>query len=199
MPLGLQALLTPMQNSLLFAGTPVAIAAGMFMAQRLSRAVGRVPAILTFRWLGVALMVIMALAHRLWTLQWVILPIYLLRTACANCTSPIARSILMDFVSKVRLRFAGVWSFCIFSLCQVPSLGTIPALQPGTRPWRVCMCDACTSLSRACVDSSSVSVMMFQMHAWRPCSAASSHATSAAATQPCSVCCARQEGRHAAA
>lgn len=44
-----QARLSPMENSLLAASTPVAIASGIFVAQRLSTAVGRVPAILTFR------------------------------------------------------------------------------------------------------------------------------------------------------
>lgn len=45
----MQSFLSPMENSLLAASTPVAIASGIFVAQRLSNVVGRVPAILAFR------------------------------------------------------------------------------------------------------------------------------------------------------
>lgn len=45
----MQSHLSPMENSLLAASTPVAIATGIFVAQRLSSAVGRVPTILTFK------------------------------------------------------------------------------------------------------------------------------------------------------
>lgn len=96
-----QALLSPMANSLLFACTPLGIAAATFSAQRLAGAVGRVPAILALRWLGVALLLLMAAAPRLWPLPAAIVPVYLARTAFANGTSALARSILMDFVPKV--------------------------------------------------------------------------------------------------
>ena len=102
-----QALLTPMANSLLFAGTPLGIAAAMFVAQRLASGIGRVPAILCLRWLGVALLLLMAAAPCLWPVPVAILPIYLVRTACANGTSALGRSILMDFVPKVRYPRAG--------------------------------------------------------------------------------------------
>lgn len=100
----MQALLTPMANSLLFACTPVGISGAILTAQHLSRAIGRVPAILCLRWLGVALLLVMAGAPSLWPLPSLIIPIYLVRTACANGTSALARSILMDFVPKVRPR-----------------------------------------------------------------------------------------------
>lgn len=99
-----QALLPPMANSLLFAFTTLGIAVAVFIAQRLAVTVGRVPAILCLRWVGVALLLVMAAFPRLWPLPGAIIPIYLSRTACANGTSALARSILMDFVPKVRRR-----------------------------------------------------------------------------------------------
>eukprot|EP00892_Ulva_mutabilis_P002491 jgi/Ulvmu1/12242/UM086_0033.1 len=102
-----EALLSPMVNSLLFACTPLGIAAAMFLAHRLSLRVGRVPAILTMRWAGVALLLLMAAAPGLWPVPAAILPIYLARTACANASTALARSILMDFVPKDR---RGRWS-----------------------------------------------------------------------------------------
>lgn len=62
------------------------------------------PFLQVHRWLGVLLLLVMALARSVWSVKAVILPLYLARTACANCTSALARSILMDFVSKVRRR-----------------------------------------------------------------------------------------------
>ena len=64
------------------------------------------------RWLGVLLLLVMALARSVWSIKVVIVPLYLVRTACANCTSALARSILMDFVSKVR----GCLLFCALCL-----------------------------------------------------------------------------------
>jgi hypothetical protein len=56
-----------------------------------------------FKWTSVALLILMALGTCLWPIKWIIVPVYLLRTMTANCTVALSRSVLMDFVPKVRL------------------------------------------------------------------------------------------------
>ena len=90
-----------MQSSFLFASMPVCIAIGMFAAERCARMFGRVPTIILFKIVAVALLTLMALDTRLWAMPALIVPIYLVRTMMANCTRALARSILMDYVPKV--------------------------------------------------------------------------------------------------
>ena len=94
--------LTPVQSSFLFASMPACIALGMIAAQRTARLTGRVPAVFLYKWAAVALLALMALAPGLWRVKGLIVPIYLLRSCAANCTRALSRSILMDFVPKVR-------------------------------------------------------------------------------------------------
>jgi hypothetical protein len=117
-----QVHLRPVQSSFLFASMPVGIALGMFAAERSARALGRVPTMLLFKAVAVGLLALMALDTRLWALPSLIVPIYLVRTMLANCTRALSRSILMDYVPKVRRRKA--WQYAeatrtlLHSRCQ---------------------------------------------------------------------------------
>ena len=96
-----QVHLEPVQSSFLFASMPVGIALGMFVAERVARVAGRVPTIIAFKATAAGLLTLMALDTRLWAMPAVVVPVYLVRTALANCTRAINRSILMDYVPKV--------------------------------------------------------------------------------------------------
>lgn len=81
---------------------PVGIAIGMLAAQQSAKLTGRVPTIVFYKCFAVALLLLMALDPSLWAIKWIIVPVYLVRTCAANCTRAIARSVLMDYVPKVR-------------------------------------------------------------------------------------------------
>lgn len=95
-----------MQTSLLFAAMPVSIAAVMYAAQRAAAGLGRLQTILLFKLVAVVLLLLMAAAPRLWHVTAAIVPIFLARTTAANSTSALGRSVLMDYVPKVRCRSA---------------------------------------------------------------------------------------------
>lgn len=64
---------------------------------------GRVPTILLFKVIGVNLMGFMGMFPQIWTKLGVIIPVYVIRTAIINSAYPLQKSILMDYVPKVRL------------------------------------------------------------------------------------------------
>lgn len=67
---------------------------------------------------GVALMAYMGLVPRTWTNLAIIVPVYLIRTAIINSAYPIQKSILMDYVPKVRHRAAHLTScHCMNTYC----------------------------------------------------------------------------------
>lgn len=58
--------------------------------------------ILLVRFLSVAALLVMALCEWTWKLPYIILPLYTVRFALANCTYAVSKSILNDYVPKVR-------------------------------------------------------------------------------------------------
>ena len=54
-----------------------------------------------FQAMGVSLLFVMGLFPSIWTVGWLIMPVYILRTICNNCCYAIIRSLLMDYVPKV--------------------------------------------------------------------------------------------------
>lgn len=71
-----------------------------FIMCLMSCTAGRVLAVQSFKLLAVLLMWLMAWPG-LWRHPLVLVPIYLVRTAAANCSYPLNKSILMDFCPKV--------------------------------------------------------------------------------------------------
>ena len=57
---------------------------------------------ITFQSIGVSLLFVMGLCPSIWTTRWLILPIFIVRTMANNCCYAIIRSLLMDYVPKVR-------------------------------------------------------------------------------------------------
>ena len=58
-------------------------------------------AMLLVRLIAISLLVFMALCQQSWSHRAVIIPIYILRFALANCTYALSKSILNDYVPKV--------------------------------------------------------------------------------------------------
>jgi len=59
--------------------------------------------VIAFQSVGVSLLFVMGLFPSIWTIRWLILPVYILRTMANNCCYAIIRSLLMDYVPKVGL------------------------------------------------------------------------------------------------
>ena len=57
---------------------------------------------LAVRLAAVGLLLLMALCQWTWARPFIILPMYVMRYALANCTYAISKSILNDYVPKVR-------------------------------------------------------------------------------------------------
>ena len=64
---------------------------------------GRAQTVILVKFMGIGLLLLMGLAPQLWTNLAVIIPVYIVRTAVINSAYPLQKSILMDYVPKVRL------------------------------------------------------------------------------------------------
>eukprot|EP00123_Amoebidium_parasiticum_P012836 comp21606_c0_seq1/m.30278 comp21606_c0_seq1/g.30278 ORF comp21606_c0_seq1/g.30278 comp21606_c0_seq1/m.30278 type:complete len:454 (-) comp21606_c0_seq1:584-1945(-) len=113
----LELQLSPIPVNTIYCMGPVCMALFSLLAQRASRRVGRVQAVLTTNSVGIMLMAAMAMLRPVWrTQQVVVVIVYVIRTACMNCTYPLMRSILMDYVTKEN---RGKWN----SLESISSFG----------------------------------------------------------------------------
>ena len=65
--------------------------------------------IVLFQAVGVSLLFYMGLAPAMWSRLWIILPVFVLRTAANNSCYAITRSLLMDYVPKVRCITRSTW------------------------------------------------------------------------------------------
>lgn len=65
--------------------------------------------------MGVAFLVLMVALKDYWKEPWIIIPVYLIRTATINCGYPLVKSILMDSVtSKQRAKWNSLESVSAF-------------------------------------------------------------------------------------
>lgn len=104
--------LSPASVNLIFVATPLGIVLMSILATRLTKIFGRVRVPLTFSFLGILLLYFMYYAGQindkeLWRNKFVILPVFILRTSLMNCSTPIRKSILIDFVDKEK---RGMWN-----------------------------------------------------------------------------------------
>ena len=63
---------------------------------------GRVQTILLFKFCAVALLALIGWFPAMWTKLSIIIPAYVMRTAIMDSAFPLQKSILMDYVPKVR-------------------------------------------------------------------------------------------------
>ena len=104
--------LSPLAVNAIFAITPAIMAVFSNVAKwASSRWLGRALTIQLFSATGTALLVVMAAFPQLWKNHWVVLPIYIIRTATINSIFPLNKSIQMDYATKAtRARWTSMGS-----------------------------------------------------------------------------------------
>ena len=94
--------LDPVFTNAIYVVLPIVLVLAAFLAQRLSRSLGRIPTILVFTCIGTCALGGMAAVGHYWdpdTAWRMAIPLYFLSTA-QHCCRPLKKSILMDYVSK---------------------------------------------------------------------------------------------------
>jgi MFS family permease len=105
---------------------------GSTLSQKMADRMGRMPVILVYKGLGVALLFVMALRKDLWKDWEIIVPIYVARTVLMNSTAPLHKSILMDHCCKeLRARYSALDSVVSFGWSGSALLGGILADKHG--------------------------------------------------------------------
>lgn len=92
--------LNPVATNCIFAATPLAVAAFSMLSKRVAERLGNIGVAVLFKLCGISLLVTMAAARSLWVRPEAIIPIYMLRTALMNSTTPLLKAVRMDFVAK---------------------------------------------------------------------------------------------------
>lgn len=117
----------PVTVNTIYVLMPLCLVAMTYAAQWVSRWMGRAQVSVWSHYLGVALLVVMVILEPWWTKAWVIVPVYLLRTALMNCGYPLVKSILMDSVtSQQRAKWNSLESVSSFGWRFVHSVAHPP-------------------------------------------------------------------------
>ncbi|KAJ8599589.1 hypothetical protein CTAYLR_004703 [Chrysophaeum taylorii] len=118
--------LNPISVQIVYAAVPIAMVLAMSAAQKTHKTIGRVQTLVAFRLAAVGLLVAMIALVR--ASPSLLVGVYVLRTALANCTYPIEESILMDFVPRdKRARWKSLESIASFGWCGSALVGGIVA------------------------------------------------------------------------
>lgn len=91
--------LSPIHVQSIYIIQPILMALASKAAQSFSRTYGRVQVLLAAQSMGIALLFFMALP-RFWHDEYIIVPVYIIRTVLMNCGYALQKSILMDYVAK---------------------------------------------------------------------------------------------------
>lgn len=114
----------PTSVSLIFVLAPLSVVVSSIMAQKLSRHYGKVQTILCIELAGIILLLVLALMKPMWSIFFVVAPVYIVRTALMNSSYPITKSILMDCVSKAtRAKWNSLESITSFGWSGSAALG----------------------------------------------------------------------------
>eukprot|EP00475_Leptophrys_vorax_P031863 TRINITY_DN48577_c0_g1_i1.p1 TRINITY_DN48577_c0_g1~~TRINITY_DN48577_c0_g1_i1.p1 ORF type:complete len:358 (-),score=75.73 TRINITY_DN48577_c0_g1_i1:69-1142(-) len=126
-----QCKLTPTFVSSIYVISPLMISILAWIAQKLSLKLGRIQVSTIFTCFGVSLLVSMSI-RVLWDKPSVIVPIYLVRTALMNASSPLIKSVLMDYTSpEMRAKWSSLESVTSFGWSGSAVLGGILADRTG--------------------------------------------------------------------
>ncbi|KAH9259148.1 hypothetical protein BASA81_002768 [Batrachochytrium salamandrivorans] len=120
--------LTPAKVNMVTIVTTFLMIFGSLLAQKLAVRSSRMKVILIFKFIGIALLFIMAQFQSLWSDWRIIVPIYVARTVLMNATAPLHKSILMDHCPKsTRGRWNAADSIVTFGWSGSAFLGGILA------------------------------------------------------------------------
>eukprot|EP00993_Chasmostoma_nieuportense_P000754 NODE_1693_length_1411_cov_45.570872_g1607_i0.p1 GENE.NODE_1693_length_1411_cov_45.570872_g1607_i0~~NODE_1693_length_1411_cov_45.570872_g1607_i0.p1 ORF type:complete len:432 (+),score=89.52 NODE_1693_length_1411_cov_45.570872_g1607_i0:1-1296(+) len=123
-----ELLLSPVWVNFIYVLAPFCIGLLSTVAQRLSKCSGRPAMVCLTGLLGALLLLLMGVARSLWAHPLLIVTLYLLRTALANCGGPLQTSILMDYVPKQnRGKWNAVSSVSSFGWCGSAAVGGVLA------------------------------------------------------------------------
>ena len=118
--------LSPSQVQVIYVLVPLVMAAFSTVGTNVAAAgLGRVQTVMLFQTCGISLLVSMVVfSHYLDRHPFILVPIYILRTALMNAIYPLEESILMDFVPKnTRARWKSLESVAAFGWCGSAALG----------------------------------------------------------------------------
>jgi MFS family permease len=111
--------LSPVQVNMIFCATPFIMSIAVLIGERVSVRLGRVQTVLSSKFIGIGLLYLMwwmgvGYEHSdghtkppMWANVMIIVPVFMSRTVLMNATTPLQKSILMDFVPKSS---RGIWS-----------------------------------------------------------------------------------------
>jgi len=125
--------MTPAAVQCIYVAVPLVMGMASCIATCLGKIIGRVQAILLLRSMGLicfsGMVVLDTKAEEgVWGREWIIIVLYVIRTALMNCTYPLEESILMDYVSKnSRARWKSLESIGQAGWCGSAFLGGILA------------------------------------------------------------------------
>lgn len=125
--------MTPAAVQCIYVAVPLVMGMASCIATCLGKRIGRVQAILLLRSMGLVcfsgMVVLDTKAEAdVWGREWIIVILYVIRTALMNCTYPLEESILMDYVSKnSRARWKSLESIGQAGWCGSAFLGGILA------------------------------------------------------------------------
>lgn len=116
--------LGPVMVQVLYIAAPMCQTCSMRLAQWFSTKYGRCHVSACFKWLGISLMFAMIFSYEAGLPTWFVCTLYVFRTACANSTSALTRSVLMDNVPKSeRGKWSALESLNMFSWSGSAALG----------------------------------------------------------------------------
>lgn len=117
--------LSPSQVQTVYIVVTLVLLAFSYGAQKLSLLLGRVQVVILARVVGISLLLIITELVKRGNKTWyVIIPLYLVRTAVMNCVYPLDESILMDNVDKSeRSRWKALESVSAFGWCGSAFVG----------------------------------------------------------------------------
>ena len=117
--------MSPIAVQFIYVLSPLGIIVAGYVSVWLSKRIGRVQTCMLLRTLGCTAMVVLVhLFHRRANKFYVLVPIYLIRTASMNGVYPIMESVLMDTVPpETRARWKSLDSISAFGWCGSAALG----------------------------------------------------------------------------
>ena len=101
--------MSPAQVQTIYLFVPLAIASLSSIGTRCAGLLGRIQTVLLLRLIGLAHLLAIIILYHFNVNKWLIVAVYVIRTAFMNCTYPLEEGIIMDYVPKAqRARFTSV-------------------------------------------------------------------------------------------
>mmetsp|Transcript_11830 Transcript_11830/g.35243 ORF Transcript_11830/g.35243 Transcript_11830/m.35243 type:complete len:482 (-) Transcript_11830:26-1471(-) len=120
--------MSPAAVQAIYVAVPLAMALASVVGTALGRRIGRVHAVLLLRAVGLSSFAGMLALFHMKAPKFIIVGLYVLRTAAMNATYPLEESILMDYVPKAtRARWKSMESVSMFGWCGSALVGGVLA------------------------------------------------------------------------